>query len=272
MNTLKWLAIIVVVGYGGLLAAMYVWQRGLMYFPETAHTPPAAAGFPAEELRLDTADGEKIIAWYRPPADDKPVIIYFHGNGGSLRQRAERFRKLTADGTGVLGVSYRGYGGSTGWPTEEGIMKDAEAAYAFLAARYPAGRIVAFGESLGTAVAVALAAERPVAKLILDAPYTAAVDVAAAIYPFIPVRLLMKDQFRARERIGRIGVPVLVLHGELDRIIPIAFGEALYAMITSPKEFVRFPRGGHVDLDSHGAQDAVRKFLANPVGAPAGRS
>ena len=264
MTTLKWLLIVIVIGYGGLLAAMYFWQRGLMYFPETRRTPPAAAGFAdAEELTLDTADGEKIIAWHKPAADGKTFIVYFHGNGGSLRLRADRFRKLTADGTGLLGVSYRGYGGSSGWPSEEGFLKDAEAAYAFAAARYPADRIVAFGESLGTAVAIALAAERPIGKLILDAPYTAAVDVAAVIYPFIPVRYLMKDQFRSHERIGRVQVPVLVLHGELDHIIPIVFAERLFALITGPKEFVRFPRGTHVDLDSHGAQEAIRRFLAN---------
>jgi len=265
MTTLKWLLFVAALGYVTLLAGMYFWQRGLMYFPEVARTAPAAAGFAqAEELVLDTADGEKIIAWHRAAADGKPIILYFHGNAGSLRMRADRFRKLTADGTGLLALSYRGYGGSTGSPSEAGFLQDAEAVYAFAAARYPVERIVAFGESLGTAVAVALAAEKPVGKLVLDAPYTAAVDLAASVYPFLPVRYLMKDQFRTHERIGRVAVPVLVLHGELDRVIPIVFAERLYALITGPKEFVRFPRGGHVDLDSHGAQEAIRKFLAGP--------
>lgn len=268
MTTLKWLLIAAAVGYSALLAGMYFWQRGLMYFPETVRTAPAAAGFAqSEEVILDTADGEKIIAWHLPAATGKPIILYFHGNAGSLRLRADRFRKLTADGTGLLGVSYRGYGGSTGSPSEAGLLKDAEAAYAFVAARYPAERIVAFGESLGTAVAVALAAERPIGKLVLDAPYTAAVDLAASVYPFVPVRLLMRDQFRAHEYIGRVAVPILVLHGELDRIIPIVFAERLFALITGPKEFVRFPRGTHMDLDSHGAQEAIRKFLGGSAGS-----
>ncbi|MCC7348679.1 MAG: alpha/beta hydrolase [Variibacter sp.] len=262
MGMLKWTAIILLAGYLVVGAAMYVFQRSLMYFPETARTPPAAAGLAADEILLRTHDGETLVAWHRPPADGKPVIVYFHGNAGSLRLRAERFGKLTANGTGLLALSYRGYGGSTGRPSEAGLLADAEAAYAFAAARYPAERIVPFGESLGTGVAIALAAEHPVGKLILDAPFTAAVDLAAAVYPYLPVRLLMKDQFLSRERIGQVRAPVLILHGELDRVIPIRFAERLYDLVQSPKRFVRFPRGTHVDLDSQGAQEAIRAFLA----------
>src|SRR6266540_885958 len=110
MSTVKWLLIVLAVGYATMLAAMFFWQRALMYFPERTRTAPAAAGLAGvEEVTLDTADGEKLLAWYRPAADGKLVILYFHGNGGSLRLRAERFLKLTADGTGLLAVSYRGY-------------------------------------------------------------------------------------------------------------------------------------------------------------------
>jgi fermentation-respiration switch protein FrsA (DUF1100 family) len=263
MASLKWILVFVAVGYGAVIASMYLWQRALMYFPETARTEPVAAGLPeVSEASLKTSDGQTLIAWYRPPAaDDKPIILYFHGNGGSLRMRADRFRKLMANGSGLLAVSWRGYGGSTGTPNEAGLKIDAQTAYAFAAERYPAERIVVFGESLGTAIAIAIAAEKPVAKLILDAPYTSAADIAASVYPFVPVRWLMKDQFRAAEQIGQVSVPVLMLHGEQDRVIPIAFAEKLYESITAPKSFVRFARGGHVDLDSHGAQDAIRNFL-----------
>ena len=133
-----------------------------MYFPETVRTSPAAAGFPqAQEVWLNSADGERVIAWHVPPRDDKPVVLYFHGNGGSLRLRVDRFQKIVAAGVGLVGLSYRGYGGSTGTPTEQGLIEDARAAYAFAAERYP-GRIAVWGESLGTGVAVALASEKPV--------------------------------------------------------------------------------------------------------------
>ena len=122
-------------------------------------------------------------------------------------------------------------------------------------------RIALWGESLGTGVAVALAAEKPVTRMVLDAPYTSALDLARANYWYLPVRLLMKDQFRSDQRIARVKAPVLIMHGEVDQIIPIAYGERLFAMIQGPKQFVRFPGGYHVDLDRHGGAEAALKFL-----------
>jgi fermentation-respiration switch protein FrsA (DUF1100 family) len=262
---LKRTLIIALVCYGGLLALLYFTQRALQYFPERFRTAPAAAGLPeAQEIELDTRDGERVIAWHVPPRGDKPVIVYFHGNGGSLRGRVDRFRALTADGTGLVALSYRGYGGSSGRPTEAGLLDDAEAAYAFAVARYPAGRIVLWGESLGTGVAVALAAEKPVARVVLESPFTSAVDIAARRYWFVPVRWLMKDQFRSDLRIGKVTAPVLVLHGERDGVVPISLGEQLYALIKSPKRFVRFPGAGHNDLGANGAVGVAKQFLAEP--------
>lgn len=264
MALLKWLLIAVVLGYGGLLALMYVFQRSLQYFPDRVRTPPAEAGLPqAQEVTLKTSDGETVIAWHVPSRGDKPVVLYFHGNGGALNLRADRFSWLTAEGYGLVALSYRGYGGSTGKPTEAGLILDAQAAYDFAAARYPAKRLVPWGESLGTGVAVALAAERPVGGLILDAPFTSAADVGAAVYPFVPVRWFMKDPFRSDLRIGRVRAPLLVLHGERDGIVPIVFGERLFALANEPKRFVRLPKGNHVDLDDHGAAEYVKAFLAD---------
>jgi uncharacterized protein len=123
-------------------------------------------------------------------------------------------------------------------------------------------RLVLWGESLGSGVAVALAAEKPVGKLVLEAPFTSAADVAASVYPFVPVRLLMKDQFRSDERIGRVSAPVLIMHGEHDNVVPFRLGERLYELVRSEKRFVRFPDGGHEGLDGHGALAEVKKFLA----------
>ena len=263
----KWLIITLLVGYAAIVTLAYFAQRSLMYFPERTRTAPAAAGFPqAEEVELTTSDRERVIAWHVPPRGDKPVVLYFHGNGGSLKWRAERFARIVADGTGLLALSYRGYGGSTGRPSEAGLLRDAEAAYAFATARNPAERLALYGESLGTGVAVALAAEHKVGKVILEAPFTSAVEIGAAAYPFLPVRLLMHDQFRSDERIARVTAPVLVLHGARDTIVPISHGERLYALIAAPKKFVRFAEGYHGDLDQYGAQAAVHDFLATPHG------
>ena len=222
----------------------------------------AFAGLPqAEEITLTTADSERLVAWHVAPRSDRPVILYLQGNGGSLRHRVHRFARLVQDGFGVFAVSYRGFGGSTGSPSETGLLLDAAAGYAFCADRYGAERIVVWGELLGSGVAVALAGKHLVGRLILEAPFTSAADVARLSYPLIPVGLLMKDQFRSDARIGAITVPTLVLHGELDRVVPIAFGERLYAAIRAPKRFVRFAKGEHEGLDAHGAIAAVRRLL-----------
>ena len=263
---LKWLLIIVVVGYGGLLLLVYLGQRALQYFPERAHTPPAAAGLPeAEEVVLDSSGGERVIVWHIPPRGEKPVVLYFHGNGGSLRGRVDRFRALAADGTGLIALSYRGYGGSSGRPTEKGLIDDALAAYAFAAARYPASRLALWGESLGTGVAVALAAQKPVGRIVLESPFTSIADIAAQIYWFFPVRLLIKDSFRSDLLIGTVTAPFLILHGDKDSIVPITLGDQLYKLITAPKRFVRFPGAGHNELAAYGALEAAKQFLSEPV-------
>ena len=264
MTTLRWLLFAGLSFYLGLLALMYFTQRALMYFPETMRTTLAAAGFAeAEEVLLDSADGERVIVWHVAPRGERPVLLYFHGNGGALRNRVDRFRALIADGQGLIALSYRGYGGSTGSPSEAGILADGGAAYDFAAARYAADKLVLWGESLGTGVAVALASERPVGRVILESPFSAAVDVAAAAYPFVPVRWLMKDQFRSDLRIGKVTAPILILHGDRDPVVPIALGERLYDLAKSPKRFVRIAGGGHGNLGSFGAIEAVKTFLAD---------
>jgi uncharacterized protein len=166
-----------------------------------------------------------VIVWHVPPREGRPVFLYFHGNGGSLRWREERFRMLIADGGGLIALSYRGYGGSSGRPTEKGLVEDADTAYAFAVAQYPAERIVLWGESIGSAVALALAAEK-VGCLVLEAPFTSAIDVGARHYWFLPVRLFMKDQFRSDLRASKVTAPVLVVHGENDAIVPMTLGQA----------------------------------------------
>ncbi|MBX9777229.1 MAG: lysophospholipase [Xanthobacteraceae bacterium] len=258
----KWLLVFFSTGYLALVALMYVAQRGLMYFPETFRTAPADAGLPqADEVVLDTPDGARVIVWHIPPKGDRPVWLYFHGNGGALRYRVDRFRELTANGEGLVALSYRGYAGSTGRPTEAGLIDDARAAYDFAVKRYGAERIVLWGESLGSGVSLALAAERPVARVVLEAPFLSAVDIAAGVYPYVPVRWLMKDQFRSDLRVAKVKVPVLVLHGDRDNVVPISSGEQLYKMITSPKRFVRIAGGGHENLGSYGAVAQARKFI-----------
>ncbi|XIA66388.1 alpha/beta hydrolase [Bradyrhizobium sp. TZ2] len=263
MNTLKWLLIVVSVGYVCGLLLLFFAQRTLLYpVPTVARTTPQAAGFPqAEEHVLTTADGVKVIVWHVPARPGRPVVLYFHCNGDYLAGFFGRFRNLSADGTGIVALSYRGYAGSGGQPSEHGLLQDAAAAYTFTTARYGADRIVAWGFSLGAGVAVALAAEQPIGRLILEASYTSLADVAAPVYWFAPVRLLMRDQFRSSELIAKVSVPLLMMHGARDSIIPVVLGERLFAQAHEPKRIVRFPEGGHNDLDRFGAVEIAREFI-----------
>jgi fermentation-respiration switch protein FrsA (DUF1100 family) len=260
---LIWLVGLVAAAYLMGVAALYAFQRDFLYHPpQTFRTAPAAAGLPeAEEITLATQDGEKVIAWYVPPRDNKRVVIFFHGNGDTLALRVPRLRAITADGTGLVALSFRGYAGSSGQPTEQGLILDALAAYDFAVSRFAPERIVVWGFSLGTGPAVALASERPIGKLILEAPYTSTADVAASDLPFIPVRVLMTDQFHSDQRIAKVHVPLLVMHGTRDPGINIRFGRRLFALANEPKRFVEFPDGGHFDLDNYGASTVAMKFV-----------
>ena len=269
MIALKVAAVVLVILYVGMAAILYFSQRSMMYFPETVHTTPTQAGFPeAEEVTLTAADGARLVAWHVAPREGRPIVLYFHGNGGALHYRVERFRKLIRDGIGLLGLEYRGYAGSSGSPSEAGLIADGEAAYAFAAARYPGKQIVLWGELLGSGVAVAVAAEKPVGRVILEAPFTSAVAVAGLRYWYLPVRLLMKDQYRSDERIEKITAPVLILHGAHDHVIPFAMGERLFEETKAPKHIVKFLDGDHEDLDARGALHAVARFLAGDLDKP----
>lgn len=265
MTIVKWIAIVIATGYLAGLVVLYLRQREMLFpIPTAQRTAPSAVGLPeAEEHVLTTSDGEKVIVWHVPARPGRAVILYFPGNGDFLAGSVSRFKAMTADGTGLVALSYRGYAGSSGVPSERGLLRDAAVAYAFTTARYGAERIVVWGFSLGTGVAVALASEHPVGKLILEAPYTSTVDVAASVYWFVPVRLLMRDQFRSDERIARVTAPLLVMHGTNDLAISIMFGERLFALARGPKQFVRFEGGEHDNLDRFGAIETARHFIAS---------
>jgi uncharacterized protein len=262
MTIIKWLLIIAASGYVGLVALLYVQQRSILYHPPAIAMPEPETVLPgASKAVLDTSDGEKVIVWHVPPRGDKPVVLYFPGNGELIGLRTTRYRALMADGIGVIALSYRGYGGSTGTPTETGLHRDAAAAYAFAAAHYATDRIVLWGHSLGTGVAVKLASEKPVAKLVLEAPYSSTADVAAARYPYAPVRWLMKDQFHSDQWIGAVKAPILIMHGARDGVIPIRFAKRLFALAREPKRFILYDKGRHNDLDEYGATKDALAFI-----------
>lgn len=247
MRAVLTLAVLGLIVYCAIAAYLALAQRRFQYHPADKGLTPASVGLAqVETLSLPTPDGETLVAWHAKPAPGRPTVLFLPGNAGEIGDRSVRFGFYQARGLGVLFLSYRGFGGSTGSPSEPGLIADADAAHGWLlAAGAPAAKIVVIGESLGTGVAVRLAARRPVAALVLEAPYTAAVDVARLSYWWLPVGLLMTDQFRSADWLGKIAVPTLVVHGTADALIPFAMGRAVYQALPGPKEFMTLEGGGH---------------------------
>jgi uncharacterized protein len=243
----------------------YFGQRKLMYFPDTTRVQPAQVGLAGVDERvLRTPDGERVIVWYGKAKPGQPTLLYFHGNGGSLAIRAPRIARFMDEGWGVYMMTYRGYGGGTGQPTEVNNVADARLAYGALVLEgVEPHSIIVYGESLGSGVAVRIAIERQLAGVILDAPYTSIVDVAAKAYPFLPVRTFLLDRYETVRYIANLKVPLLILHGERDDVVPVAMGRELARLANTPKRLVVFPNGGHSDLyiDGNNAIDAVRKWI-----------
>ena len=257
------LALTVLALYACALAVLFMNQRSLLYPASDRRTTASEAGLVGfQDLILTTPDGERLVAWWKPPQPGKALILYFHGNAGSLWNGRLRAQALTASGRGLLMISYRGYSGSTGSPTETGLHTDARTAYDRVRQSYEASRLVAYGESLGTGVAVSLASEQPLGGLILDAPYTSTADVASLTYWYVPVSWLMLDQFRSLDIVHEVKAPILILHGTEDRTIPFAFGKRLFEAAPEPKRFVRIEGGSHTRNLEQGGMAAVEDFLA----------
>jgi len=238
-------------------------ERSFLYQPQPRGAGPDA-GSGIEVVEIATADGERLVGWWLPPKDGKPVILFFHGNASTLEGDEGRWRRIADQGAGFLAIAYRGYGGSTGTPTEKGLHRDADAAYGWLTGRMAAGNIVIHGYSLGSGVAVRLASEKPARALVLEAPYTSIVDMAGQVTS-LPVGSLVRDRFMSSERIAKVRMPVLIIHGDHDSVIPFAQGQKLYSLAHGPKTFVRMIGSDHNTLTRDGAYDHIWRFLGLPV-------
>jgi uncharacterized protein len=271
MTLLTWIVAICLGLYLIALAALFLMQRRLVYLNDPTEVAPAAIGLEnIQTMRLATSDGESLVAWRLMAKPGAPLIIYFHGNGTGLGDRGPVFAALATTGAGVLAIDYRGFGGSSGTPTEAGLLLDAEAAYAkAIDLGYTSRQIIVFGESLGTGVAVALASRHAVAGLVLDSPYSSTVDVAAASYWMFPVRWLMLDTFRSDQRIGLVTAPVLIMHGDHDEVVPIRFGEKLFSLAREPREFILVPGAVHLTMGRPEVMPRFRAWMAARVASPA---
>ncbi len=248
--------------YAGIVGYMYVNQQSLLFKPDGELPAPNTVGLAdVESVSFTMSDGVTLTAWSAPPAtDDAPTVLFFHGQSGNLGDRADRMREILNSGFGLLAPSYRGYPGSEGEPSEMALISDGIQMYDQLDRQ--GADVVLHGQSLGTAVATAVAEQRPNAQLlVLEAPFTATVDVAAERYPWLPVHALMRDQFATRDLIENVTVPTLIFHGTEDETVPLHHGEALAAMAGETAQIYVIPDGTHNDLWSHGLWDKVQQSL-----------
>lgn len=238
--------------YIGLAAFIYLFQASYVYFPELpsrrVETTPSSAGLAFETLKIATEDGETLEGWYVPAREARATLLYFHGNGGNIGHRVELVEMFHRLGLSVLIVDYRGYGNSTGKPSETGTTRDAEAAWRYLVEtrRVPAGEIVLYGESLGGAVAARLTQTHAPRALVLYAAFTSIPDMARHYYPYLPTTLLARYRYDTRAALTAVRCPLLVLHSREDEIVPYRHGEELLAAAQEPKKLVEL-RGGHND-------------------------
>jgi len=229
-----------------LLSLFYFFQRNLIYFPEYTDITPQEAGVgDMRVVTLHTQDGLDINAWYCPPKDPfLPTLVYFHGNAGHIGYRAPLIKPYLQAGFGVFLLTYRGYSGNPGKPSEEGLYNDARASLDYLKGQ----KVVLFGESIGAAVAIQMALEYPVEGIILQSPFTSLADVGLYHYPYLPVRWLLKDRYNSLEKTGNIHVPVCIIHGQNDGIVPPEMAEKLFKAFSEPKVIYIVPFTGHNDL------------------------
>ena len=251
--------------YLAAVGYLYLFQRDYVFKPGRELRTPAERGLEGVEVvAIQANDGTVLSGWYAAAAPGQPTLLYFHGNAGTVSGRSERFKQVIDSGFGLLAMSYRGYAGSEGSPSEAALFSDALEIFDWLAER--TDPIVVYGESLGTAVACHVAAGREAGALVLEAPFTSALDIAAATYPWVPVGLLMRDPFLSRDAIKRVDEPMLILHGTSDAVVPVEHGRRLFEAAGEPKRLAIVEGAGHADLWDRGLWPIVLNFLnANGV-------
>jgi len=265
-----WLLAVPLAAYVLAGCSLYGIQRSLVFHPWHG-VPEQAAAAGMTPIKVTAADSVTVVHWYAPAQPGRATVVLFHGNGGTVSALAAWAKAFRARGFGVVLADYRGYSGNPGAPSEEGLYADARAILDWIAAQGVDERhTVLLGWSLGTGVAVQMAAERHPAALVLLAPYTSIVDVGARRYPIFPVSLLMRDRFDNRSKIAAVHAPLMIVTGERDRVVPPDMGHDLYAAASEPKRALFLPETGHL-ITPTAAFAAVSDFLARRSSTAAAR-
>lgn len=273
LNELGWSVLRVAVAtYLGLTLFMFFRQSRYVYYPaRELRITPATARLPYEDVQVRTSDGETIHGWYVPHPQARATVLICHGNAGNIADRIDSLWRFHDFGVNVCIFDYRGYGRSTGKPSEAGTYRDAEAVWAWLTGTrgIATNRIALFGESLGGGVASWLAVQKRPGALVLESTFTSVPDLAARLYPFLPARWLCRIRYDTLSRMPSIACPVLVAHSETDEMIPFAHGRKLFEAAGEPKTFfvMKGSHNGGREQTGKAYDEAVEGFLSACFGA-----
>lgn len=249
-----------------ICSAMWLFQRNMIYIPDVGARPPSAYGlYDVQRVTLDTPDGEVLEAWRWYGDPKKPVIAFFHGNAGNLAHRAITFRMFQQLGIGFVALDYRGFGNSSGHPSEAMLYQDAELLLSKISEDFgiPSDQIILYGESLGSGVVTEIATRGSYAGVVLQSPYTSIAAAAKRRFFWLPVDLLLTERFSNIERIDHINAPLLIVHGVDDELFPISMAEALIEKSKAPKTGAYLANSGHNDLDIRDIALHLETFLAS---------
>lgn len=251
-----------------IIAYMYVNQRNIIYFPDKMTESVNEFGITnAVDHHIKTSDGETLQAWHIPAKENLPTLVYLHGNAGNLADRVPKIKSFVDTGLGMLAVSYRGFGSSTGKPNEKGIYLDGRTAIAFAHENLNISMesLAIYGESLGSGVAVDIASENDeLLAIILEAPYQSIAKRAKELYPFVPVDILLTDRFESLSKISKVKVPVLIFHGEDDAVMPVHHGRIMFEKANEPKKAIFYPHTGHSNFNYNTLAKETYTFLTSP--------
>jgi fermentation-respiration switch protein FrsA (DUF1100 family) len=270
LHSLLHLLLVVFITWCGIAGYLYFSQSRLLYYPElpsrALEASPADIGLAYETILLTAGDGTRLHGWFVPASAPRGTLLFSHGNAGNIAHRLDSIRQFHSLGLNVLIYDYRGFGESEGKPTEAGTYLDVTAAWDYLLEErlIAPQQIIIFGRSLGAAIAAELASQHPSAGVILESAFTSVPDMAASLYPWLPVRLLSRYRYNNLEKVARITSPLLLVHSRGDEIVPYAHGERLFAHANEPKQFLEL-HGGHND-GNHVSHDIYTETLGKFMG------
>ena len=263
MNKIYYSLIFVLVVYLVITFSLYFFQRNLLYYPSENNYSGDRLTVPIEKVKIKTQDNIELLSWYhKKNVNDYKTILFLHGNAGSLENRIHKINHFKDMNINFLLLAWRGFSGNNGYPTEKGIYEDARSAVRWLKNKgIVEENIIIYGESLGTAVATEIAQNKDFAGIILESPFTSMVAAAKIKYPFFPIKLLLKDKYESDKKIKNIKSPILIMHGEVDSLVPFWMGEKMYELANEPKYFYFSKYDDHMMEYNNKLLSELQKFI-----------